>query len=108
MEQQNNQQKRDIWFGKNRDKYTDPKWMGKMGLIFAIIVILFRLLTVLVTGKGGPVIYIDGAPLIAGIIGTYFGIKKKAGGKIIFLNILVIILGLLALVSGILLETILK
>ena len=85
---QNNQQKLDKW-----TKFKEPKYTAKLGLISAVI-------SFFIFGKGCSIVAI-----IFGIIGTFYGIKQKSGWKIIFLNVLAIILGL---VSRILLEIVLK
>ena len=94
----------ELLFGKKGSseyqKFTDPKWTAKMGLIFAGIIILFDTLWVIITKKDSPSTYITGTPLIIGIIGTYFSIKKQRGWKITALNILVITLGFIAILTG--------
>jgi len=114
MDQNNNQKTwSELLFGKKGSseykKFTDPKWTAKMGLIFALVLIIINISIVLIFKKYIPSRSPYGlAPIIIGSIGTYFGIKKKSGWQIIFLNILVICLGLLALISGGLLGRILE
>ena len=88
MEQQSNQQKPDKWA-----KFRNPKYTAKIGLISAVI-------SFFIFGKGCSVIAIT-----FGIIGTYYGVKQKSGWKIVSLNVLAVVLGLL---SRILLEIVLK
>jgi len=85
---QNNQQKLDRWA-----KFKDPKWTAKLGLISAVI-------SFFIFGKGCSIVAIT-----FGIIGAFYGVKQKSGWKIISLNILAVVLGL---VSRIFLEIVSK
>ncbi|GEM_PF-3855086 len=76
---QNNQQKLDRWA-----KFKDPKWTAKLGLISAVI-------SFFIFGKGCSIVAIT-----FGIIGTFYGVKQKSGWKIISLNILAVVLGLVS------------
>jgi len=78
------------------DKFKDPEWTGKFGLTTGLIIILFDIIWVLLFKKHTPTAYISGAPIIIGSIGVYYAIKKGSSFKIILINILAIMTGILA------------
>lgn len=73
--------------------YSDPKKMGTTALITAIV-------SFFIFGSG-----LSMMAIMLGFFGIYVAVKKKAGTKIIFLNILAVILGF---ASKILLEIYVK
>jgi len=78
------------------DKFKDPEWTGKFGLTTGLIIILFNIIWVSLFKKHTPSTYVSSAPIIIGGIGIYHAIKKRSNFKIIFLNALAIIIGLVA------------
>jgi len=62
--------------------YSDPKKMGTTAVIMAIV-------SFFIFGSGLSLMAI-----IFGVFGVYTAVKKRAGAKIILLNVLAIILGL--------------
>ncbi|MFC1510047.1 hypothetical protein ACFL49_00085 [Candidatus Omnitrophota bacterium] len=90
------------------NKFTDPEWTAKMGLIFAVIIILFDILWIIIFKKDTPSTYITGTPLIIGIIGTYFSFKKQVGWITALLNMLVVVLGFVALMTAVFVESLIK
>ena len=73
--------------------YSNPKKMGMTAVIMAIV-------SFFIFGSG-----LSMMAIIFGIFGIYTAVKKKAGTKIILLNVLAVILGF---ASNVLLRVVLK
>ena len=110
MDQNNNPKIwRELLFGKKSSsgyekykKISNPQWTAKYGIIFAFVTIAISFIFVLLFGDAGRYVYCsiyDTVPLILGILGTYFSIKRHAGMKLITINILVIFLGILSIIA---------
>ena len=91
------------------DRFKDPNWTGKFGLITGFIIILFNIIWVFLFRKHTPTAYISGAPIILGSIGIHYTIKKGGDFKVLLINVLAIIVGLLApIIERILLKILLS